>query len=171
MAILSAVIPTATLLALALLTLLPWGAGDALRFLLPTLPYVAVHFWMRDHSGLLPPAIVFATALAIDVMTFGPLGYWPLVYIAGAGSAALIERLAGRLDGIADWVAFAAASGVMSCVGWGLASAYFARYLEPWPMLVAWSLLLLAWPLAVALLTPLERIVAGPRVLNLDRRS
>lgn len=170
MTVVASALPTLTLLVAALLSVLPWGLGENVRFLLPTLPFVVVHFWSRDRAELLPLPVVFGVTLAMDVLTFGPLGYWPVVYLAGLGAGAAIDRLLGRLDGIADWLAFAVVAGCMCGLAWAVASAYFASRADPWPMLVAAAALVAAWPLAVLVLSPAERLLAGPRVLSLDRR-
>lgn len=164
-------IPAATLTVLTLLSLLPWGIAEGERFVLPLLPFACVYFWTRDHGWLLPPALIFVAALAIDVLTFGPLGYWPTVYLLGLAAATAAERLLGRLEGLADWAAFAVVGGIVCALAWGLASAYFASRADAGPMLLAWGGLVLVWPLVVALLSPLERLVTGPRALNLDRRG
>ena len=170
MTVLATALPVLTLLAAALLSVMPWGLGEDVRFLLPILPFVVVHYWSRDWADLLPLPVVFGVALAIDVLTFGPLGYWPMIYLAGLTAAAALDRMLGRLDGIADWLVFAVVAAFMCALAWAVASAYFASRADPRPMLVAAVAMVITWPLAVLVLSPAARLLAGPRVLSLDRR-
>lgn len=162
-------LPATTLVVLAVLSLLPWGIAEGERFALPMLPLAAVYFWSRDHASLVPAALVFGVGLAVDVLTFGPLGYWPIVYLGTLAGAAIVDRMAGRLAGLAEWIAWAAVAALVSVLAWGLASAYFASLADARPIVVAWIGLVLVWPITVALLAPLARLVVGRPAINLER--
>ena len=169
MTTLAPVVPALTLLALVLISVLPWGIGPGYQFALPALPLLAVYFWTRAQSHLLPATFVFAVGLVVDVLSYGPLGYWSLVYLAGLALTEFSTRFGGR-GNLSEWLGFAGVMAALSAIAWLLASVYFVRLVNWRPMAWAAVLLPLAYPVVQALLVPVDRWVAGPRALNLERR-
>lgn len=109
---------------LALLAALPWGLPPLHRFFLPLLPVAAIHFWSLRHPDLVPEWYVFATGLLLDVLTHGPLGYWPLVYLSAHVMGVLSAPYAHH--GVLLRVAlFGGALFAVTVISWGAASLYF----------------------------------------------
>lgn len=48
----------------------------------PIIPLVVVYFWSLYSPGHLPAASIFAIGLLQDLLSGGPLGLWPAVYLA-----------------------------------------------------------------------------------------
>ncbi len=163
-------IPAGTVVALVVLSVLPWGLGQSVDFALPVLPFVAVHFWQRSNGPLMPLAFVFTAGLAVDVLSYGPLGYWSLVYLSGCGLTALLDRRETSRTGANGWAAFCFVAAGMILTAWLVASIYFLRLADVRAMAEAAAILALAYPLFQVLLTPLERVIAGPQTLKLERR-
>lgn len=163
-------IPTGTVLALVVLCVLPWGLGPSVDFALPALPFVAVHFWLRSNGRLMPLAFVFAAGLAVDVLSYGPLGYWSLVYLSGCGLTALLDRNAAARIGANGWAGFCFVAAGLILLAWLVASIYFLRFADVRAMAEAAAILALAYPLFQVLLNPLDRLIVGPQALNLERR-
>lgn len=165
------IIPIATVIVLVVLSVLPWGVGQSLGFMLPLLPFLAIYYWMRRHSHLMPTLFVFASGLAVDVLSYGPLGYWSIVYLAGLGLTALLERsgVAGR--SVAGWAGFCGVIAGLAFIAWLVASLYYVRFIDWQPMARAAAALLLVYPLFRVLLDPLDRLVSEPQSPNFKRRA
>lgn len=162
-------VPALTVLVLVLVSVMPWGIGPGFHFALPAMPLLAVYFWARAQSRLLPTVFVFAAGLVVDVLSYGPLGYWSLVYVAGLGLAGLSARFGGG-GNLSQWFGFAVVMAGLALLAWLLASVYFVRFIDWRPMAWAAAVLPLAYPFVQALLGPVDRWMAGPRALNLERR-
>lgn len=163
-------IPAVTVLVLVVLCVLPWGLGQNVDFALPALPFAAVHFWLRSHGRLMPLAFVCAAGLAVDVLSYGPLGYWSMVYLSGCGLTALLDRSLAARIGANGWVGFCFVAAALFLIAWLVASVYFLRFADVRAMAGAAAILALAYPLVQVLLNPLDRLITGPQPLNLDRR-
>ena len=165
------IIPIATVLVLVVLSVLPWGVGQSLGFMLPLLPFLAIYYWMRRHSQLMPALFVFASGLAVDVLSYGPLGYWSIVYLAGLGLTALLERIDTAGGGFVSWAGFCGVIAGLALIAWLVASLYYVRFIDWQPMARAAGVLLLVYPLFRTLLDPLDRLVCEPQTPNFKRRA
>ena len=164
-------IPILTVTLLVLLCVMPWGLSQSFHFALPILPFAAIHYWSRSQPASMPCTFVFAAGLSVDVLSYGPLGYWSLVYLMGLGLVAGFARLLTDTSPLADFTSFCAAIAMLALIAWSLASVYFIRFIDWQPMAWAAAMLAIAYPFVIALLGPLERWLAGPRMLNLERRT
>lgn len=171
MDILARLVPIATVLALALLCVVPWGFGAWTNFALPALPFTAIHYWSRKDRAPLAAPLVFLTGLGVDVLSHGPLGYWSLIYLTGMALTFGLEEGAGQADGLRHWLGFCSVLAMLMLLAWLLASAYFARLIDWWPMLTAAFVLPAIYPVVAAILLPVDRWMAGPRMLRLERRG
>lgn len=166
-------LPTATLMLGVVLAMLPWTLGEHHRFVLPFGPLMVIYFWSSRASAL-AAVVVFLAGLTVDVLSYGPLGYWALVYLLGSALVALAMRVP-VLEPIlnsafGECALFAGLMAIVAGITWVLALAYFGVDIA-WAVL-AWSaaLVALAYPIVRAMLLSLERLVQGPRPLNLERR-
>ncbi len=164
------ILPALSVLLLAVAGVLPWGHGHELRFCLPALTFMAMHFWQHEHPALMPPAFVVVVGLGIDVLTWGPLGFWPLVFLSGLALTWAVDGAIGAAGGIGRWAGFVIASTGLSVVAWLIASAYVVKAVAWQPMVVSVLIQSALYPLVAALLGPAARAVAGPRVLVLERQ-
>lgn len=113
--------PAAMLALLTLLAALPWGLSAEHRFFLPLLPFIAVFRGSLAMRGAMPVGLAFASGLCIDILTFGPLGFWALVHVAGwLAAAAVPHDFAG--GALARWLTFAALAALLVALVWALAS-------------------------------------------------
>jgi rod shape-determining protein MreD len=135
---------------LALLAALPWGLPPDDRFFLPLLPVVAIHYWSLRHPGLVPEWYVFLAGLLLDVLTHGPLGYWPLVYLTAHMAAVLSAPLASR--GVMMRLALFgfALIGVVA-TAWMIASVYFLERADIGPYAIGAALAALSAGLLIPL--------------------
>ena len=64
----SKIVAPFSVVALTVLSALPWGVAAESRFVLPLLPVVAIHYWvLREHAQMVPEWFVFACGLLLDV--------------------------------------------------------------------------------------------------------
>jgi len=157
----------AAVLALVLLAALPWGFGASERFVLPLLPLVAIYVFSVRPSDVLPASIVFAAGLLLDVLTLGPLGYWPLVYLVGHLSARLWAP-AVQDGAILRWLGFGGTLAVVGIAAWTLESIYFVRLADASAHAVAALIVLALYPVLALLLAPLHPVRDGPDDLYPD---
>lgn len=76
-------VPASTLAAAGLLDLVPWsGAQGALPA--PSLLLVATAFWALERPELVPPWLLFALGLVVDLVAGTPPGITPLTLVAVA---------------------------------------------------------------------------------------
>ncbi len=73
-------VPTATLLMLALLSVLPLRFPDYAA-VAPLLALAGIYYWTIYRPNLLPPAAVFLCGLVLDLLSGAPLGVAALVFL------------------------------------------------------------------------------------------
>ena len=113
----------ASILALVMLAVLPLGVPAAYRFVLPLLPVIAIFYWTARRLEPLAPWFMFVCGLVIDVLTSGPLGFWPLIYLVGL-LAALRAADGPLLKPSVRWLRFAGLAAGLSLLQWATASIY-----------------------------------------------
>jgi rod shape-determining protein MreD len=120
----------------------------------------------------MPAGAVFASGLAMDVLTYGPLGFWSLVYLAGFGVA---SRRWGRgeeeAEGSASLAGLVCVVALASAVAWAGSSLYFVRLMDWRPMALAGVAAAIAYPLVALALGPVARFIDGRRIPRLYRRG
>jgi rod shape-determining protein MreD len=129
--------PASTVGILAVLAVLPWGLPADARFVLPFLPAIAIHIWSSRHPDRLSALVPFTAGLLVDVLTNGPLGYWPLIYLGAMMLGIDAQRLPGR-GAAARWAFFLAALVGLVIAGWGVASLFDLEFADWRPF--AWAL-------------------------------
>ena len=87
------------------------------------------------------------------------------------GLTAGVERVLPDTGPMSDYVNFCAVIAGLALIAWSCASIYFIRVIDWEPMASAAVMLALAYPLVRLLLGPVDRWLAGPRTLNLERRT
>jgi rod shape-determining protein MreD len=132
----ASLVPTASVVILSLLAMLPWGLPSDSRFVLPLFPYIAIHYWAARDTDRLPVWAVFVCGLAIDVVTNGPLGYWSLIYLLGFVIAAGAGEVRSTSSG-ARWLLFLSSLSVLIICAWGISSLYFFDLVDWTPF--AWA--------------------------------
>lgn len=129
--------PAVTVSVLAVLAVLPWGLPAHARFVLPFLPVIAIHFWASRAGERLSPWVPFAAGVVVDVLTNGPLGYWPLIYLGALMLGVDAQRMPGT-GAAARWALFLGALLGLVIAAWGVASLYHLGFSDWRPF--AWAL-------------------------------
>ena len=105
----------------------------------------------------MPEWLVFLSGFATDVLTYGPLGYWALVYLLGYIAVVLL-RQDGERGEFAHWLEFAATLAGLALAQWLIASLYLLGWSDWRPVALAAVACILGYPLLVALLRPIDRL-------------
>lgn len=170
MAMLDRLISGLMLLALVLLCVAPWGVPESYRFVMPVLPFIAIFHGASPDRGRMPSWLAFLAGLTVDVLSFGPLGYWSLVYLAGLAIVATLERVLPPREFLTRWLAFTLVVSVVAGCAWLLASAYFVELGDAWPMAIAALVAACSYPFVTGLLRLADGLGVPPRDLKLERQ-
>jgi rod shape-determining protein MreD len=148
-------IPALSVAVLALVAVLPWGLPPDGRFVLPLLPFIAIHYWASRHPDRLAEWVPFVAGLAVDVLSNGPLGYWSLIYLVGY-MIAVEAHLVTAAGPAGRWFIFLTSLALLVAAAWGIASLYYLE-LAAWRPF-AWAALLagLAYPVFALILRSLD---------------
>lgn len=144
------IVPVISLALLLLLALLPWGLPTEARFVMPMLPFAAIYYWSLGDRGYMPAPVVALAGLTVDIITYGPLGFWSLIYLLGQMAAVLLTGSFSR-TAMLRWLGFALVVFLLAGVQWLTASIYFVAWVSWRPFAFAASVVVLFYPV-VALL-------------------
>ena len=148
-------VPVVSVLALTLLSALPWGLAPEARFVLPLIPVAAIHFWVVRGADRISEATVFLDGLLLDVLTNGPLGFWSLIYLTGYGTSLMLARRA-RLLSLGGTAAHLIVVTVLAAVIWVVSSLYALEIADWRPLAVASLAAAAAYPVVALLMSLLD---------------
>jgi rod shape-determining protein MreD len=151
-------LPAMTLLAASLIAVLPFGAGEGARACISFAPLIVTHYWSARRPRLLPVTFVFASGLAIDVLTHGPIGFWSLMMLAAAALARLEDSFTGQSTVAGRAAVFCIAMMALAAFAWAVSSGYNGQLIEGRPMLLAALVSISLYPLVALLLMPIDRL-------------
>ena len=127
-------LPLVSVLFAVIATAVPWGLPADATFALPLVVVLMVFCWRVIPGTALPPAAAVGLGLLTDLMSGGPLGYWALMCLV----ASTIGMPEGSMRESRDilinffvWVAMVLTLGVL---GWLLASLFYIRWIDWWPI-------------------------------------
>jgi rod shape-determining protein MreD len=162
------IMPLVSVVLVTLLAALPWGLPSEARFLLPLLPYAAIHFWAVRRPELMPEWLIFLSGLATDVLSHGPLGFWSLVFLLGYFLVQVLRGLT-RWGAMGRWLQFCATITLLALVQWILASLYFMSASDWKPLVRSALWVCLLYPLLGLLFRPLTRLWPHPVDSRIER--
>lgn len=151
------VVPSISVVLATMLAALPWGLSEQTRFLLPLLPFAAIHIWAMRRPQTIAEPLVFACGLALDVLSHGPLGFWSLVYLAGLAVTRLVPVPTGGAL-VSSWLHFGATLALLALLQWLLAMAFFVGSVDARPFLIGALLAFIAYPALDLVMRPLARL-------------
>lgn len=129
-------LPALSVLFAVVATAVPWGLPADATFILPLVVVMMVFCWRVIPGGALPPAGAAGLGLLADLMSGGPLGYWALMCLIAATVGGRPGSLGeGRGIGV-HWLIWTVFVSVLGSFGWLLASLYYFRWIDWWPIAV-----------------------------------
>lgn len=159
------VFPSIVLFLAVVIAAVPWVLPAEASFILPLMLIIVIFVLTLMRKRKLPGPSVFAAGVLMDILTAGPLGYWAILFLLTYSVAVQYRARAVRPDFGMLWAVFSGTALLAAGAGWALASLYFVRIIDWWPMaiggLVAIVLFpLAAWPLRHSLGVSTPRIFA-----------
>ncbi len=152
MPVLVKLVPALSVIALTLVSALPWGLAPEIRFVLPLIPVAAIHFWVVRGPDRVSEAFVFLDGLMLDVLTSGPLGFWSIIYLAGYAVSLMLARRARRVRA-GGWAALVIVVAVLAGAIWGVSSLYAFEVADWRPLVVASLAAALSYPLVALVMS------------------
>jgi rod shape-determining protein MreD len=146
---------------LAVLAVLPWGLPADGRFVLPFLPVVAIHYWSSRHPERLSAAVPFVAGLVVDVLSNGPLGYWPLIYLVSYMLGVEAHRFPAS-GPAARWAQFTGVLLALVIAAWCVASLYHFAISDWRPFAWAFWVTALSYPAIAFVLRALDPAPVRP---------
>jgi rod shape-determining protein MreD len=120
-----------------------------------------VFYWSVYRPDLMPAWVAFAIGMFSDVVSGGPLGLGALVMLLVHWTTVGQRRaLIGKAFPIA-WLGFLLISAAACAFYWLIASIYFTTLLAPQPIVGAYVVGILIYPVAAFLLWRLHLVVGG----------
>lgn len=130
----STILPALSVLFAVLATAVPWGLPADATFILPLVVVMMVFCWRALPGTVLSPSVAMLLGLLTDVTSGGPLGFWALLMLIAAGAGGRTRSLGEGYDLSHLWLVWTALAGPLACFGWLLASLYFFRWVDWWPI-------------------------------------
>jgi len=127
-------LPALSVLFAVVATAVPWGLPADATFILPLIVVMMVFCWRTIPGAALPPAGAVGIGLLADLMSGGPIGYWALMCLIGATVGGRAGSLRKGSDFVLHWLIWSALVTVLAGFGWLLASAYYFRWIDWWPI-------------------------------------
>ena len=153
--------PAACTLLLMLGATAPWGLPMQAA-LLPAVTVGSVWFWSSVRPAALPPALVFALGVVLDLLGYLPLGTGVLTLLVVHGTAARCRGILAGQRFLVIWPAYVAVALGAALGGWAVASGLQWRLLPLSPTLFQCALAVAVYPALSALFARAHRAVAEP---------
>jgi rod shape-determining protein MreD len=130
-------LPAFSVLLAALAIAVPWGLPADATFILPLVLVMMVFCWRTMPDVVLSPLVAMLLGLLADVMSGGPLGFWALMTLIAASVGGWARSLGEdrNLSNLSTlWLVWIGLVTGLSVLGWLIASAYFFRWIDWWPI-------------------------------------
>jgi rod shape-determining protein MreD len=125
----------------------------------PLIPLIVVYFWSLYSPRHLPAASVFLIGLLQDLLSGGPLGLWPAVYLAIQYVAVSQQKYFLGREWHVVWMGFAAAAIGVSVILWLFMSLLSATLLPIGGLAGQMAVTLALYPIFAAAFSDLHRRV------------
>jgi rod shape-determining protein MreD len=129
-------LPAFSILIAVIATAAPWGLPADATFILPLLVVMMVFCWRALPGTELHPAAAAILGLLADLLSGGPLGFWALMCLIAATVGLKLGSFRERRNLWKQWLTWTALISVLGLFGWLLASLYYLRWIDWWPILL-----------------------------------
>ena len=130
------ILPTVSVLFAVLAAAVPWGLPADATFILPLVVVMMVFCWRALPGTVLPPYLAMLLGLLTDITSGGPLGFWALMCLIAASAGGRVPSHTDGRDVSRLWLAWTGVAALVALLGWLLASLYFLRWIDWWPIAV-----------------------------------
>src|SRR3972149_6791626 len=103
----NAILPALSVLFAVFSTAVPWGLPGDATFILPMVVVMMVFCWRALPDTVFPPYLALLLGLLTDMMSGGPLGFWPLRALIGASVGERSRAAADSQDRTRLWLVWA----------------------------------------------------------------
>jgi len=129
-----ATLPVLSVLFAVLAASVPWGLPADATFILPLVVVMMVYCWRAIPGTVFPPYLAMLLGLVVDITSGGPLGFWALMALIGATAGGYAGPFTDGRDVKRLWMIWIVVASLIAGLGWLLASLYFLRWIDWWPM-------------------------------------
>lgn len=130
----NAILPPLSVLVAVFAAAVPWGLPADATFILPLVVVMMVFCWRALHSATLPAYAAVLLGLLTDITSGGPLGFWALMCLIAANAGDRAPSLHDGRDVGRLWLIWSLVATGVGLIGWLLASLYFLRWIDWWPI-------------------------------------
>lgn len=130
----TAILPALSVLFAVIATAVPWGLPGDATFILPLVVVMMIFCWRALPGTVFPPYLAMLLGLLTDITSGGPLGFWALMSLIAATAGGRAPPLTDGQDLNRLWLVWGGVAGVVASFGWLLASLYFLRWIDWWPI-------------------------------------
>jgi rod shape-determining protein MreD len=130
----TAILPALSVLFAVFATAVPWGLPGDATFILPLVVVMMIFCWRALPGTVFPPYLAMLLGLLTDITSGGPLGFWALMSLIAATAGGRAPPLGDGQDLNRLWLVWGGVAGVVASFGWLLASLYFLRWIDWWPI-------------------------------------
>ncbi len=139
----------------------PFGIAEQAA-LLPAVTLSSVWFWSLFRPAAMPPLVVFALGLLLDLLGYLPLGVGVLTALLVHGLAVRLRRQLARQGFVMIWLTFAVVAIPAAALGWGLTMLLSLRMLPAGPAALQAVLCAALYPTLAILFARAHRSIANP---------
>ena len=149
-------LPLLTMTLLVLATVIPFRI-PGYAAVAPSFALMGVYHWTVYRPALLPPVVLFALGIVLDLLSGAPVGVSPLIFLL-ARSVVLRNRrfFVGRQFPFV-WSGFTLLAAAAVTLVWALGCLLNQTLYDPRPALLQWVLTVAFFPAADRLLVRLQR--------------
>lgn len=145
----NAILPTLSILFAVLAAAVPWGLPADATFILPLVVVMMVYCWRALPDTVLPPYLALLLGLLTDITSGGPLGFWALMSLIAATAGGRTQPFTDSSDTQRLWLVWGIVACLIAVIGWLLASLYFLRWIDWWPIAVGAGASILLFPVVL----------------------
>jgi rod shape-determining protein MreD len=142
-------LPALSILIAVIATAAPWGLPADATFILPLLVVMMVFCWRALPGTELHPAAAAILGLLADLLSGGPLGFWALMCLIAATVGLKPGSFRERRDLWKQWLTWTGLISVLGLFGWLLASLYYFRWIDWWPILLGVAASIIVFPFVI----------------------
>ena len=142
-------LPAFSILIAVIASAAPWGLPADATFILPLLVVMMVFCWRALPGTELHPAAAATLGLLADLLSGGPLGFWALMCLIAATVGLKPGSFRERRNLWKQWLTWTALISVLGLLGGLLASLYYLRWIDWWPILLGVVASIVIFPLVL----------------------